>query len=653
MKIKKIRYENFRNFKDKGCVECSTDGKVTIIYGVNGSGKTTFHQLFQWIIYGMVRFNKTASDKMYNLEFESRLGIDEQFHVWGEIEFEHAGEDYVMTREWIFQKSLFDGSRCLKRAFWITKKTKEKDWVRLNNPEEVVEQLLPSGLKNYFFFDGESMITDLKVKGKDSASSLKEALYLMLDLSVYDKASTYIGNTELKTTALGMLFMSKAGMGTSSELITYGQKYENAQNSRDALQESMDKYSTEIDSLQDRIQIISEQIGGAKSQKDYELQRQECKNLREFYLRSAKEQYVHFGEELISVFPKLMISKVVEKASKKIKSQADGTKLIHGVTKPLVDALLKEDVCLCGNPITDKEREHLKQLYFLLPPLGYDSLYQNFVDMAARWGKEYNREKLEHYITSAIECLELARHQDEKIAKLDTQMRENKQYEDLVVERRKAEDRIKELNSLRDKCSGELAKAKLLVNKLKREIDRLSSTAEINKVIDRKIHIMETVKKHFEDYLEEKSKLYSRKLEASIQQLLDKMLAAKRRVSVGQDFSLRVLDSFDDESKSEGQFATVSFAYIGGIFKLLREEKILANKEYPLVLDAPFSKLGDTPRQKVIETIPEYAPQIILLSKDNLQDCFEGGKIGRVYTIISNEEQNIARIEEGFNGNNF
>ena len=41
MKIKSIEYENFRNFRDYGTIKCSTDGKVTIIYGKNGDGKTT------------------------------------------------------------------------------------------------------------------------------------------------------------------------------------------------------------------------------------------------------------------------------------------------------------------------------------------------------------------------------------------------------------------------------------------------------------------------------------------------------------------------------------------------------------------------------------------------------------------------------------
>ena len=322
--------------------------------------------------------------------------------------------------------------------------------------------------------------------------------------------------------------------------------------------------------------------------------------------------------------------------------------MIHGVNKELIDALLQEEVCICGNPLTDKEKSTLRKLYNFLPPLGYDSLYMNFTDMAARWGKEYNREKLEGFIKRANQYLESARNEDAEIKRIDDAMKSDKQYEELVLERKKAEQAIDDYKYKRSGFVEELTKAKMLVNKCKKDIDKLSSTVSENQIIDRKIEIMEQVKQYFVNILDGKSVAYSKKLQESIQELLDAMLEAKRTVSVSKDFSLRVADSFDDESKSEGQFATVSFAYIGGIFKLLREEEILSNKEYPLVLDAPFSKLGDTPRQKVIDTIPEYAPQIILFSKDNLQDCFEQDKIGNVYTIISNAEQNVARVEEGF-----
>ncbi|MCM1440650.1 MAG: AAA family ATPase [Roseburia sp.] len=647
MKIKTIQYENFRNFKDAGSIECSTDGKVTIIYGVIGAGKTTLHQLFQWIIYGKVRFNKTASDKMYNLEYEHDAAVGSNFSVKGTIDFEHAGEEYSMRREWKYQKFVFETKR-LATSFTISKKDSDNNWIRLSNPEEVVEQLLPSGLADYFFFDGESMIADLKAKGKDSANSLRDAMYLMLDLSVYDKAAEYIGSTELKTTVLGTLFLSKTGMGSSAELITLGQKMESAQNKRDSLQDNLDKLDAETKKLQERIQQISEQIGGAKSQREYEQKRNEGKRRRDEYLELAKREYAYFGEELISVVPKLMISKVIEKASKKIKEQANNSKLIHGVNKELIDALLQEEVCICGNPLTGKEKEALRKLYNYLPPLGYDSLYLNFTDMAERWGKEYNREKLEGFIKRANQYLESARNEDAEIKKVDDAMKSDKQYENLVLERKKAEQAIEDYKQKSSGFVEELTKAKMLVNKCKKDIDKLSSTVSENQIIDRKIEIMEQVKQYFVGILDEKSVVYSQKLQESIQGLLNVMLETKRTVSVSKDFALRVVDSYDDESKSEGQFATVSFAYIGGIFKLLREEEILLKKEYPLVLDAPFSKLNTATRQRVIDTLPEYAPQIILFSKDDLQDCFEQDKIRKVYTIESNAEQNVAHIEEGF-----
>jgi hypothetical protein len=158
---------------------------------------------------------------------------------------------------------------------------------------------------------------------------------------------------------------------------------------------------------------------------------------------------------------------------------------------------------------------------------------------------------------------------------------------------------------------------------------------------------MERVAEHFRMRLEQESLDYSRRLEENIQSLIDSMLTSKRYVSVSPEFSVRVTDSFNDESKSEGQFAVVSFAYIGGILKMLRSEEHLSAKEYPLVLDGPFSKLDPDQRQNVIDMIPKFAPQVILFSKDDLHGIFKEENIGRVYTIVSNDEKNIAKVEEG------
>ena len=101
MKIKKLRYRNFRNFAKEGEIDFDINGKMTIIYGTNGDGKTTLHQLFQWILYERVNFNKTtSSNKLYNLEIGSLLTPECSMFVWGEIEFEHNRDEYLVRREW-------------------------------------------------------------------------------------------------------------------------------------------------------------------------------------------------------------------------------------------------------------------------------------------------------------------------------------------------------------------------------------------------------------------------------------------------------------------------------------------------------------------------------------------------------------------------
>ncbi|MBO6040062.1 MAG: AAA family ATPase [Oscillospiraceae bacterium] len=60
-----------------------------LFHGKNGDGKTTFHQLFQWVFYGQVHFNKTTADRLYHLAYESQLPFGTTFDVMGRIDFEH------------------------------------------------------------------------------------------------------------------------------------------------------------------------------------------------------------------------------------------------------------------------------------------------------------------------------------------------------------------------------------------------------------------------------------------------------------------------------------------------------------------------------------------------------------------------------------
>lgn len=648
MRIKSIEYENFRNFKDHGIIKCSTDGKVTIIYGKNGDGKTTLHQLFQWIIYGQVKFNKTTTDHLYNLSFESEQEYGTIFDVMGRIDFEHDGEQYSLTRKFTYKKGL-DDSEKIGEEVSLQKMDDDYNWKRVERPQETIEKLLPSGLSEYFFFDGESMIADLRVKGKDSASKLRKALYSMFDLDVIESALEHIGRTDLKTTVLGKLYLSKGTIASGSQIAAVKTNIENAQNVITETEQKITDAKKEKEEKKELITKISEQIGSTKSKADYENQRKTLKRQRDMFLNNATSDQSHFGDTIMEMFPQLLISKSVMDAKDKLNLKVNSTSLPAGVNKRLITYLLKMSTttCICGHELCEQEREHIKEYLSLLPPRSYSSMYHDFTRTAAQWGNGYDKEKIENIIKRVLDNQELAAECDKKIKELDEAEKQSRDVEDLIVTRQQAEERVKELDQSIIALEGKNEKYKLYLKKQMKEYDDLTSGNEAGQKVALKIEIMEAVAEHFTKKLERAAIDYSEKLQSNIQMLLNNMLTSRRTVSVSQEFAVRVTDSFNDESKSEGQFAVVSFAYIGGILKMLKDDEGLNTKEYPLVLDGPFSKLDPDQRQNVVNMLPEFAPQVIVFSKDDLHDVIASENIGRVWTIQSNDEKNIATVEEG------
>ncbi len=648
MRISKIEYENFRNFREHGEIRCSTDGKVTIIYGKNGDGKTTLHQLFQWILYGQVHFNKTTTDRLYNLSFEAERTFGDTFDVMGRIDFEHNRIQYSLTRINTYKKGLNDSEK-IAEDLSLLRLDEDKNWKPVDRPKEAVEKLLPSGLSDYFFFDGESMIADLRVKGKDSAGKLRKALYSMFDLDVLESAIGHIGRTDLKTTVLGKLYLSKGTISSDGEIAAVKTNITGAQTKLEKIDFNIEQFEKEKDEKQDFVRNISESIGSTKSKKDYEIQRSGLKKQRDIFLLNVEQAQSSFGDDVLDMFPQLLISKAVDEAKKRINLKISQNKLPSGISKKLITYLLLDSTheCVCGNPLCAESREHIKAYLDLLPPKSFSNLYNEFITTARNWGKGYDIERIERWIKAVLENQEQAEMCDNQIRELDEAEKKSPDIEDLVVARQTAEGRIKELEEMISSLKIERKKYEIYLKRQMEDYDKLTQSTKIGVAVAIKISIMEQVLDYFKKKLDDESVRYSQKLEENIQLLIDNMLTSRRTVSVSSEFSVKVIDSYNDESKSEGQFAVVSFAYIGGILKMLQSEEGLSGKEYPLVLDGPFSKLDPEQRQNVVNMIPTFAPQVILFSKDDLHGIFSPENIGRVWTITSNAEKNIARIEEG------
>lgn len=336
MLIKSLEYENFRNFKKFGRIEFSTDGRVTFIYGKNGDGKTTLHQLLQWIFYGETHFNKTTTDKLYNLEYADDCKPGERFKVFGRVEFEDNGKVYMLRRSRSYEKHL--------KEIVLTSENLElqvqtdNNWSVIDDKiEEIVEAILPSGFADYFFFDGESMIADLRVKGRESATNLRKTIYSIFDLDILDMAKSHIGSISSKSTVLGDLFLKKGNDIPGGQVSAVKSNMLTIQSKLEQCEENEKRFLTKEEKNQTEINSISEKIGSTKSKENYEKDRIFFKKQAEKFFENADLAKAEFGEKVMNVFPELMLEKAVSAAKTTLELKAHDNDLPDGLDKQLIN----------------------------------------------------------------------------------------------------------------------------------------------------------------------------------------------------------------------------------------------------------------------------------------------------------------------------
>lgn len=157
MLIKKLTLNNFRQYIGTQEIEFTTDREknVTVLIGINTSGKTTFIRAFEWILYGKKGFDDPI---LLNQNIAENLQVGEVQSVWGSLVIEHNGIEYEITRKENYTSSgstvRTSGTNATIAYLQPDGQTKTQIESDFNSN---IERILPRGLSRYFFFGGERL----------------------------------------------------------------------------------------------------------------------------------------------------------------------------------------------------------------------------------------------------------------------------------------------------------------------------------------------------------------------------------------------------------------------------------------------------------------------------------------------------------------
>ncbi|MEG1724749.1 MAG: AAA family ATPase [Anaerovoracaceae bacterium] len=653
MLLRSLKMMDFRQFKNES-ITFATDSEknVTIIMGENGAGKTTISQAFSWCLYGDTDFDDKI---MLNKITSAAMKPGEKKSVLVELELTHAGTDYTITTEQVYEK---DYSNKLKASQVVRnisqKRNGQQEFAKPLEIEVLIKEILPKELSKYFFFDGERIGNMSKEIRKGKSQTFATAVRGLLGLNAIQAGIDHLKPTS-KYAVIGS-YDDRYNTKSDSRIAKYNDDIREYQEKLEKIESRLPDIDNEIQLASDRIEVLADKIrqsqDGEKLQKaKTDLQRKIASSLQS-KLNAAETMVKTFSKNSSSYFSKSMIKKSLELLSQGNYLEKD----IPAMHAKTIDYLLKRGMCICGTKLEvgSQPYDELIKLLEYIPPKSIGTMVGQFVresELNAKSGTELFDDYSKSF--SVVVGLENSiKEMQNDITLIEKQLEGYKGIGHFQQELSLCERAVREKTN---------EKIELLANQkvILQSQDRLKTERATLAIQDEQNRKIEVYKAYAQYMYDELTNVYQQsettirtKLETTINDIFKDIYNGGLSLSIDEKYQIQVnVDEFNDNDveTSTAQSISVIFAFITGVIKLARESResdssennLLAAEPYPLVMDAPLSSFDKRRIKTVCEALPKVAEQVIVFIKDTDGEIAEehmSSKIGKRYEFDKNNE---------------
>lgn len=623
MKLQAITLTNFRQFEGVQTFDLSSDSikPVSLLFGANGAGKTTFLNAFTWALYGTMSDDVEQQDRMVTDSVWRALPLGNSAEVAVELRFDHEGRDYrVLRRATLRKESDHQGAVSPEVQLWMTKPDGSSEVV--GAPQETIYGILPRGVSRFFFFNGER-IENLVKKG--AYAEVQKDIKVLLDLEQVERAIGHLPKVDRRLTQ----DLKKHGGDKASEIQeAIDELRERETSSREELkllEGDLATLSEERESVTDLLRQHAE-AAPIQAQRDAVTKElDEARVARDAALAEraglvATRGFQAFTDTL-GTATEAMAQSLYEKGA-----------LPAPLKREFVDQLLDDGNCICGTPLTEHTEpwDHVKdwrqraglqavetawqQLSGQIPPLSAarDELRESLGLLMKRIGAERGR-------VSRLE---------ESKSELDGKLRDSRMED------------VQALETKRMDLDGRLGIKQQRVGAVKADLERIAkdidqktkerSRAEVTDVLAAKARarsdLVQSVKQALEEILAIREDDMRRRLDTELKAVFRSITHQNHVPTLSKGFELSLHKDVNGVElpvpKSTGENQILSLSFVAAVSKLAREIRKDRRAEgqpaedagtYPIVMDAAFGSLDQDYQQAVSRALAQMAPQLVVL----------------------------------------
>ncbi len=643
MKISRLILHNFGIYANTNTLELASEKPVILIGGMNGRGKTTLLEAILLALYGRRSFAFTDS----KLSFPHYLArsvnkADGSLETFIELMFDLSSDEgtdnYSVKRLWSLQTAI----PALKT---IVQKNGLYDQILSDNWDLFVEEMIPSAIAPFFFFDGEKIA---ELATSDNESQMKNSIKNLLGINVIDQSITDIRK---------IIMSKKYTMKTDTHAIEIAEYEEKVKKAEIEVREA----NSEVGLLEIKKSRLSEK------------------------LNDAENAFAAMGGSLASNRVDIVLRQsVIQEKLEEVNSQI--LELASGDLPLLMTLPLMKDMFIVSE--AEKDQKAIQIALEQLPALysefdkgrGHDIVFKEFFDFVKSNTKEletvYNLSESGFYQLQALCSTFLTLHRENAIRLLKQRQRllaekdEIENYLSIDVDEdatTKKYDEILGLTTELATVNEQLRLAQKLADSKKTTVEELKH--QQLKVIEKAVSSIEdsTDTKRIITYAgysinllqAYKIRLQESKTEILAQTITDcfKKIATKQNL-ISEikiepvTLSFIYLDSegvpIDRSSFSAGekQLLVISMLWALGI---------CSKKKLPVIIDTPLARLDSAHRETLITNyFPKASDQTILLSTDsevygNYYDLIRA-YVEKEYTLVYNDVTKQTTVHKGYFG---
>lgn len=637
MKISRLKLHNFGVYASDNEFVFRSDKPVVLIGGMNGRGKTTFLEAVLLALYGKNSFAYLESTyKSYGRYLNAHVNrADQSMQTYVELEFDLDDSNYIVRRAWRGDQKRTDENITVF-------KDGEKNYFLTQNWAMFIENVLPSGLSNFFFFDGEKIAS---IAEDDTSEQMKESIKSMLGISKLDHLENDLNR-----------IIKQLGKETTSDKDM--KQLESLKEKRNEARKSLEELDHDISDTRDKIEKTTKKLEELENQYiavggDIIKNRQELYTKR-LSLKTQEQQNAYkLVEAAASDLPLLMVSDLLKNAAKEAEKENNQRHLRQTINKvgqmysqydaksddiekflDYLESSVDTSNCKPIYNLSDASLIHLKNL------LEMQIITDKAETQAALKQKSMIIKKLneiDSYLSVEINEKEI----NEIYAKI----------KDTEQTKRALELQLEKMLASRSSKNGEALHSNTEFSKF---VESILDKLEMNDDADRIMKYANQAIKIIQVYKVRLQELKLGKLAETMTNCYKRLANKKNMI---QEISMNTTTLDFIYYNAEGEMVDKSSLSAGEkqlmVVSLLWSLAICSKKKLPVIIDTPLARLDSDHRSSLVTSyFPNASEQTIILSTDSEIDKhyydMMADYIGDEYTLLYDDINKNTSVKKGY-----